>query len=198
MLREIENASYIEFPGWVDNDLYIECKTPERAREVCEAIKGKDSPLDFNRIIPLPEPAEGRMKEFWGTSRDAHNSVVEVLDSSVVHVYFDMLWYVPLLVIKALSRMFPETQITIDNECGDWPMNDPSTRLVFRNVKLVFSGEWSRSVFDPETGDKFDSWNDTPEDRYNAVEMRDSEKTAWYGDPKSGYCNTNYLQALRM
>jgi len=127
--------------------------------------------------------------ENWGTKWNASDSSVDVYDLTepcIVHAYFQTAWCAPLPVIAALSRMFPDAEITIDSqyEGGETP-----TRYVFLNGEVVFSGEWEIEIVDEEKGDKFDSWDDVPEDHEGwLTERMAPEKTEWYGKPESGFC----------
>ena len=41
-------------PNHVRNELYFECDNEERIWELMDTIKGDDSPIDFEKIIPMP------------------------------------------------------------------------------------------------------------------------------------------------
>lgn len=41
-------------PNWTSNSIYAE-GSPQQISEFLEAIRGEDSVIDFNRIIPMPE-----------------------------------------------------------------------------------------------------------------------------------------------
>lgn len=49
-------------PNYVTNIVAIDA-TEEERKEVLEAIKGKDMPIDFNKIIPMPELLENTVED---------------------------------------------------------------------------------------------------------------------------------------
>jgi hypothetical protein len=238
-------------PNWTENDLYIKCNTPERAREVKAAIQGEKRDFDFNRIIRMPEsiantesgsrnaddiaaycknagialaprecgflvdprevdPSRGNPEvgkvlyeniqkygfptwyewacRNWGTKWNAAESSLDCPCPCVVHVRFSTAWCAPLPVIEALSRMFPDAEITLDSR---YEGSEAPTRDVYLNGEVVFRGEWGTEIVDENTGNKFESWDAVPHD-YDGdlVERLVPEKTAWYGNPdfRYGYC----------
>jgi hypothetical protein len=138
-------------------------------------------------------------RENWGTKWNASESLVQISDDFadpyVVHAWFETAWSAPLPVIKALSQMFPGAEMTIDTQYSESSdVGNPPTHVVFRDGDQLFFGEWGTAIYDEDTGNTFDSWDDVPEDHEGhwLEERIAPEKTAWYGDPKSGFCGADY------
>lgn len=125
-------------PNHVNNELYFEADNKERISELLNAIKGEDTAIDFEKIIPMPsniyrgnlswedEQRLGGMDWYhwsianWGTKWNAY-------ETEEIHngIRFWTAWSAPFPVIKALSEMFPDVRIThyfadedLGNNCG--------------------------------------------------------------------------------
>jgi hypothetical protein len=112
-------------PNHVNNGLYFEADNKERISELLNAIKGEDTAIDFEKIIPMPsniyrgnlswedEQRLGGMDWYhwsianWGTKWNAYDT-----DEMYNGVMFLTAWSAPFPVIKALSEMFPDVRIT--------------------------------------------------------------------------------------
>lgn len=112
-------------PNHVRNELYFECDNEERIWELMDTIKGDDSPIDFEKIIPMPsnifrgnlgqkeEELYGKNNWYdwsiknWGTKWNAYEGS-EMYNG----ISFLTAWSAPFPILLKLSEMFSDVTIT--------------------------------------------------------------------------------------
>lgn len=112
-------------PNHVRNELVFTCDNKERISELMNTIKGENTAIDFEKIIPMPsniyrgnlswedEQRLGGMDWYhwsianWGTKWNAYETY-----SGNDMISFSTAWSAPFPVIRVLSEMFPDVTIT--------------------------------------------------------------------------------------
>jgi hypothetical protein len=83
--------------------------------EVLEAIRSAGEPIDFDRLIPMPEALKAPNQEGWyqwsidnwGTKWNAYCAVAGKTDERTAYLHFETAWSPPLPVINALAAKYP-------------------------------------------------------------------------------------------
>lgn len=89
------------------------------ADEVLDLLRGPDSPVDFNRLIPMPEGYDKDQRWYdwsianWGTKWNAYQAFVGKTDANEVMFHFETAWAPPLPVIDAIAAKFPKANIRL-------------------------------------------------------------------------------------
>lgn len=135
------------------NHCYNQLKICSNFDEVYNAIKGEDTGIDFERIIPMPKELEGRdpseqrderlLKKYgyddwyhwrldnWDTKWNAYE--VQVENNTI---FFFTAWSPPINVIKTLSKKFPEVRFEyyfdVEGEGDDYGYSQ-----VFLNGEMI-------------------------------------------------------------
>lgn len=161
-------------PNHVKNIIIFENCSEERLAEILQAIRSEESPIDFEKIIPMPEniyrgdlgiEEEKRYGENnwydwsrknWGTKWNAY----DVDDVDGCKIGFSSAWSAPHPVIKALAKRFPDVYIL-----HKWADEDIGSNCGLRTYE---DGELAGEMY-PD-GDKeamdfaMSVWGYTPED----------------------------------
>lgn len=111
-------------PNWCANHLII--TGPEQDIEnLAKEVKGKDSDLDFEMVLPTPrkllEQGEGwydwRVAN-WGTKWEVE-ARAERITPQQIDYHFDSAWSPPCSIIEALGANFPSLTLSLSyNEPG--------------------------------------------------------------------------------
>lgn len=129
-------------PNHITNVLRInvykhEGHDPALVDEILDAIKGADSPIDFNRLIPMPPELEidsnGKADEAhlaniakhghpdwytwsiekWGTKWNAYSAIAGKCRDGEGWLHFETAWSPPLPVLDALAAKFPQSRMRL-------------------------------------------------------------------------------------
>lgn len=97
----------------------------EKIRAIESLLKGEDSPLDFNKIIPMPKEQEDNWYNWsianWGTKWNAYDVTLATKGDWKLVYRFSTAWSIPEPVIKKLAEMFPDVAIEfIAADDGGW------------------------------------------------------------------------------
>lgn len=140
-------------PNHVRNELYFECDDEERIMEMMNTIKGEDSPIDFEKIIPMPSNIfRGNLgqkeKELygknnwydwsvanWGTKWNAYegNEMYRWRKGRLLYegVSFLTAWSAPFPILLKLSEMFSD--VTITHYYADEDIGYNCGKFVYKN-----------------------------------------------------------------
>lgn len=124
-------------PNWCANDLTITTKTPKQFVKLIQGItNNNDQPLDFNRVIPVPQelmdssaPNKTNPQEMinkygfadwydfrvakWGTKWNASDVEMSLVSPTEVTFSFNTAWSPPIPIIEAIARKYPFAEITL-------------------------------------------------------------------------------------
>lgn len=115
----------IKIPNWCYN--YLEVSGPTRdLRKLVDQVKGTDTALDFNNVIPYPkkfrdldENSDGHFKGFnsggyqwcvdnWGTKWNVDADIQgEPIEKGITFT-FDTAWGPSVLITKKLGKLYPK------------------------------------------------------------------------------------------
>ena len=153
-------------PNWCMNWMTVAFDGPVEDRmavldEVVEALRGEEGPLDFSRVIPLPESIDDGSGmdgynwrvDNWGTKWNVHSDVtVERFADRVVYA-FETAWSPPVPVADRFAELFPHVDVT----------------LAFDERGLDFGGFvfWSGGKVEDqvEGGSRMTTWCEVADDR---------------------------------
>ena len=120
-------------PNWVTNKITFHGEQ-ENIDKVLELIKGEETCIDFEKIIPTPEdiyrgrlgPEErekyGKNNCFdwrcfnWGTKWNAHHSNFDKENNAIE---FDTAWSCPLPILDELAKICYEHNVSFDGKWAD-------------------------------------------------------------------------------
>ena len=130
-------------PNWVRNELSFWTDDKNKMTEILETIKGdsdgEESPLDFQKIIPMPEEYNEGDKGYywriknWGTKWNAK----AVYSDDNGYMDFDTAWSTPLPIIKRLSELFKDIEFSVRFADEDFGYN--VGEYAYLNGRLVES-----------------------------------------------------------
>ena len=127
-------------PNHITNRITADAET---LRTVAEALRGAESAVDFNRLVPMPDDIQvgdltmeerkasgGRnwydwSRQNWGTKWNAYDVVV-----TAGEVAFDTAWSCPEPIVRALAKEVGGTWLwsyadeDIGHNCGQWFCRD--------------------------------------------------------------------------
>jgi hypothetical protein len=89
--------------------------------EVLAAVKSDKSPIDFERLIPMPAELKAPNQEgwyqwsvnHWGTKWNAYCAVAGKIDKRTAYFHFETAWAPPLPVLDALAAKFPKANLRL-------------------------------------------------------------------------------------
>lgn len=135
-------------PNHVRNELYFNCEDRSIIDNLMNQIKGDETEIDFEKIIPMPSDIyrgnlgleeeklyKGRnwydwSIKNWGTKWNAYETEKEYNSVS-----FLTAWSAPIRVIEKLSSMFPS--VTITHYFADEDIGYNCGRIVYKDGKIV-------------------------------------------------------------
>lgn len=130
-------------PNWVTNKLSFWTDDKNKMTEILETIKGdsngEESPLDFQKIIPMPEEYNEGDKWYywriqnWGTKWNANG----VYSDGNGYMDFDTAWSTPVPIIKRLSELFKDIEFSVRFADEDFGQN--VGEYTYLNGRLVES-----------------------------------------------------------
>ena len=124
-------------PNWCYNRVEI-CGEPEEMDEFRKLVKSKESPFDFNKIVPMPKELEGTVKgtnhvpseelkkkygadnwydwsiSNWGVKWNIDISEEQDVqdEGDYIQYTFDTAWGPPHEIFYAIRKKFPDLGIT--------------------------------------------------------------------------------------
>jgi hypothetical protein len=113
-------------PDYCFNSLEVD-GDEERLNEFLEAIEGKDSQLDFNKLVPEPENLsdedwhDWHMKH-WGTKWPAEGVRIDQVFTTA-YIEFDTALGSPDPIIDRMAQMFPDLEFNLTYRQPSWPFH---------------------------------------------------------------------------
>ena len=97
-------------PNWCLNTVLF-----EGGRDDIMRVKAQfPQTFKFSDLVPLPSPSIDVAYRLWGTKWEPQDTFITVSGRTSYQIDFDTAWNPPLPWLLAVSRAFPDVQITIN------------------------------------------------------------------------------------
>jgi hypothetical protein len=140
-------------PNWVDNTLIVS-GNPDLVATFATDVRSNESPLDFNKILPYPDPYRALDDaspdtgynaggydwccDTWGTKCPADAVECDASDDHRLIYIFLSAWSAPTGIIKHLARNYPDLAFELVSDSA----------MGWRYISIAHDGQFKENTTD--------------------------------------------------